>query len=198
MTTGFSITNIAADDLEVKLETTESKLTHTVSGCMCDEFTHVCKTPEENYQLVQNMIYSLCLSATSSNVEVKAVNSLTIVQAGEEKFFPISDQAPNSLTKVDYVNGSAIVTTRSISSFYSVVPPPEIKAVGEVELSFVLAGVEEATDRRLERKLQSDGGSFEVDVKLGMGADGYSGVERVFGLFVLLLSPIAFIFVDVL
>merc|ERR1712048_409551 len=190
MAAGFSVKNIVANNLDVKMETTQSQTFHSVSACVCDEYIHVCKTAEENFELTQNMVYSLCLSATSSDVEVKAVNTLTIVQDGVEKFWPIAGQAPNSLSKVNYENGLAVVTTRSISSFFSISPPPEIKAVGEVELTFVSA---QSSQRRLERKLQTDNESFEVDIRLGMSADEESGVGRVLRLFVSLMSPIAFI-----
>lgn len=176
MTTGFSISGLEADGLDFDLDTTTSKLTHQVSGCVCDEYTHVCVAPEDNFELVQNMIYSLCLVATDPNVEVKAVNDMTIVQDGEDKFFPVSLGTPNSLSKVEYANGIAIVTTRSITSFYSVIPPPAIRAVGEVELTFVLAPSSDS--RRLERKLQADSGAFEVDIRVGLGSEDGSGVER--------------------
>jgi len=192
---GFSSASVSLNRVGPQVVTDSADVTFSVDACQCVGAsilsTDVCTVPSAGIYggdgtdeslagsappaLVQNSILDLCLSTSSTKVNIVEIQSLFLDQTGGPSRNPIADSVPDVLTVIgavgDHIN---VISTRLVSGFFATDIPESLVASGTVLLEFDTTG---ETRRQLGniRILQtSEENTFQAEVKLTKFSEGVS------------------------
>lgn len=170
MTVDFDDT-VTVTKLVPTTETTETDLWYDINACLCGghEDTTCLASPE----IMQNELFNLCMTPTQPEIEIEDVLQIELVQDGIIKSSPVTAKTADALSTVRTSGTTHVLTTWSLSSFFSVDTPTPVTAQGTLKLAFVSAPearrlrIKDQKGRILSRILTSDTASFQVELELG-------------------------------
>lgn len=152
-------------------ETTATDLWYDINACLCGG--HEDTTCLESPTIMQNELFNLCMTPVEPEIEIEEVLDVALVQDGIVKSDPVAAKTADALSTLRTSGTTHVLTTWSLSSFFSVDTPTPVTAQGTLKLKFVTAPaarrlrIKDQNGRILSRILTSDTASFQVELELG-------------------------------